>query len=72
MTDSTDGKSGMTACDIFNGAFRQPSPQPAVIDLGSQPAQAGKFTITGVSRIRPSFLSTLLQPTFSATTVKQL
>ncbi|KAJ2101077.1 hypothetical protein GGI16_003546 [Coemansia sp. S142-1] len=72
MTDSTDGKSGMTARDIFNGAFRQPSPQPAVIDLGNQPAQAGKFTITGVSRIRPSFLSTLLQPTFSATTVKQL
>ncbi|KAJ1816567.1 hypothetical protein LPJ60_005255 [Coemansia sp. RSA 2675] len=76
MTDSHSNvggaKGGMTARDIFSGAFRQPKPQSPVIDIGKQPACAGKFSITGVSRIRSGFLDDLLKPTFAATTVKQL
>ncbi|KAJ2441375.1 hypothetical protein GGF42_007316 [Coemansia sp. RSA 2424] len=71
-TDSNGAGSGMTARDIFNGAFRQPKPRDQVIDIGVQPAQVGKFSIAGVSRIRPGFLADLLKPTFAATTVKQL
>ncbi|KAJ2892449.1 hypothetical protein GGI21_005607, partial [Coemansia aciculifera] len=61
---------GMSARDIFNGAFRQPPVKE--LDVSKQPARAGRVSVTGVSRIRPSFLDRLLQPTFSAQTVGQV
>ncbi|KAJ2801676.1 hypothetical protein H4S07_004871 [Coemansia furcata] len=71
MADSyEDSGGGMTARDIFSGAFRKP--QAPVVDIGGQAARVGKFSISGVSRIRAGFLNDLLQRTFAATTVKQV
>ncbi|KAJ1944182.1 hypothetical protein GGF37_002316 [Kickxella alabastrina] len=46
-------------------------PQQRTVDVSKHSSHVSKFSISGVSRIRPGFLNDLLQPVFAAQTIKQ-
>ncbi|KAJ2777855.1 hypothetical protein GGI15_004375 [Coemansia interrupta] len=48
-----------------------PPPKKTTVDVSRRNTRVSQFSISGVSRIRQGFLSSLLRPTFEARTVKE-